>query len=195
MPSTELLKYSALISLGIIVAIPLTGFLIHLLVTRCLNTLLNGIDRSGKLFLFVANTLTFPGVCYHELSHALFAFLTGAKIKKIVLYRKEKNHLGYVELIPRGPLPLRWLQLSFSACAPVITGLLGECALLYVLYYLTLPVWADLLLGFLSFCILLHMDMSGADFKGYLKGVFFFFILFFLIALLLLQKGMIPLSI
>ena len=126
METSELLKYSALISLGIIVAIPLTGFLINLFVTRLLSALLGLIDHSGKLFLFIANTLTFPGVCYHELSHALFAFITGAKIKKIVLYHKQKDTLGSVEMIPRGPLPLKWLQLSFSACAPVITGLIGE---------------------------------------------------------------------
>ncbi len=183
MPTTDLLKYSALISLGIILAIPLTGLFVHFLVTRILSGLLQVIDRSGRLFLFVANTLTFPGVCYHELSHALFAMITGAKVKKIVLYHREGNHLGYVELIPRGPFWLRWLQMSFSACAPVITGLIGECVIFYVLTQLTLPVWGSILLGFLSFCILLHLDMSGADIKGYMKGIPFFFLLFFLIAM------------
>ena len=183
METSELLKYSALISLGIIVAIPLTGFLINLFVTRLLSALLGLIDHSGKLFLFIANTLTFPGVCYHELSHALFAFITGAKIKKIVLYHKQKDTLGSVEMIPRGPLPLKWLQLSFSACAPVITGLIGETIILYSFKIGTLPVWAYILLGFLFFCILLHMDMSGADIKGYLKGIPFFFLLFFLAAI------------
>ncbi len=188
MSATEMIKYSALISLAVIIAIPLTGFVIHLLFTRLLNRLLNAIDRSGKLFLFVANTLTFPGVCYHELSHALFAFITGAKIKKIVLYQKKSKHLGYVEMVPRGPLPLRWLQLSFSACAPVISGLLGEGAILYVFRKVPLPVWAYFVLGFLFFCLLLHMEMSGADIKGYLKGILFFFVFFFLIAMVVLKN-------
>ena len=73
--------------------------------------------------------------------------------------------------------------MSFSACAPVITGLIGECVIFYVLTQLTLPVWGSILLGFLSFCILLHLDMSGADIKGYMKGIPFFFLLFFLIAM------------
>ena len=189
METSELMKYSALISLGIIVASPLTGFLIHLFVTKLLGSILSVIDRSGKLFLFVANTLTFPGVCYHELSHALFAAITGAKVKKVVLYQKKGNQLGYVEMVPRGPLPLKWLQISFSACAPVITGLIGECAILWAFVSVTLPMWAYFLLGFLFFCLLIHMEMSAADIKGYLKGIPFFFLLFFLIALSALQYG------
>ena len=42
---------------------------------------------------------------------------------------------------------------------------------------------------FLAFCILLHMDMSGADIKGYLKGIVFVFFLFFVIAFLTLYGG------
>ena len=184
---SEMMKYSALISLAIIVAIPLTGFLIHLFVTGLIRNLLSLIDPSGKLFLFVANTLTFPGVCYHELSHALFALITGAKVKKIVLYHKEGNHLGYVEMVPRGPLPLKWMQMSFSACAPVITGLIGECTILWAFIMLELPIWAAVLLGFFFFCLLIHMEMSGADIKGYLKGIPFFFLLFFLLAMAVFQ--------
>ncbi|MCR5128631.1 MAG: hypothetical protein K6B69_11090 [Lachnospiraceae bacterium] len=189
METSEMMKYSALISLAVIVAIPMTGFLIHLFVTRLLANLLSLINPSGKLFLFVANTLTFPGVCYHELSHALFAFITGAKVKKIVLYHKEGNHLGYVEMIPRGPLPLKWMQMSFSACAPVITGLIGECVILWVFATLTLPTWGYILCGFFFFCLLLHMEMSGADIKGYLKGIPFLFLLFFLVAMAAFQYG------
>ena len=73
-----LLKYSALISLGVIIIIPLIGMIINFIVTIILSRIIR-----GKLYLFVANTLTFPGVMYHELSHALFAFITGAKIEKI----------------------------------------------------------------------------------------------------------------
>ncbi len=179
-----LLKYSALISLGVIIIIPLIGMVINFIVTIILSHIIR-----GKLYLFVANTLTFPGVMYHELSHALFAFITGAKIEKISLYHKQGNQLGSVEIKTRGPWINRSMQLSFSACAPVIMGLLAEGVIFFVFAKVSLPVWAMILLGFLAFCILLHMDMSGADIKGYLKGIVFVFFLFFVIAFLTLYGG------
>ena len=189
----ELIKQSALYSLLLIIAIPLIGFVIHLLVSGLLARLFGIIDRSGRLFLLIANTLTFPGVMYHELSHALFALITGAKVNKIVLYNKEGDHLGYVNFSPRGNIILRSLQLSFSACAPVIMGLIGECVIIHVFRTVTpLPVWGYILLGFLLFCIILHMDMSGADIKGYVRGIPFFFLLFMILFYLTLRSGATP---
>ncbi len=178
------LKYSALISLAVIIIIPLIGVVVNFIVTMLLSRLIH-----GKLYLFVANTLTFPGVVYHELSHALFALITGAKIEKVSLYHKQGNALGSVDISTRGPWINRSMQLSFTACAPVIMGMLAEGILFYVFSKVALPVWAAVILGFLAFCILLHMDMSGADLKGYLKGIVFVFFLFWVIAFLTLYGG------
>lgn len=49
---------------------------------------------------------TAVGVIFHELSHLLFAFLTGAKIEGFRLYRFKRSEdddvLGYVNYAPRG---------------------------------------------------------------------------------------------
>jgi hypothetical protein len=182
-----MLKESAIIAVIIVAAIPLIGFLENVLIMGILRNVFGIISRSGGLFLFFVNRVTFVGVMYHELSHALFAFLTGAKVDKISLYHKEGDHLGYVQYRARGIWPLQCVQHSLSSCAPVVMGLLALAGIYSVLTKITLPVWGLALLIYVFVSILVHMDMSTQDLKLYLKGVPFFLILSFVIVLICLS--------
>ena len=178
----EILKQSLLIALAGILVVPLAGFVVNFIVSRCLQLIFGLFDKSGVIYLFFVNRITFMGTVWHELSHALFAFLTGAKINKISLYHMENGRLGYVKYTPRGPWALRCVQMSLSSCAPVIMGLLAEAGIYLLFVKTTLPIWAMILAGYLFLSILLHMDLSMADLKAYAKGVPFFFLLFFVVA-------------
>ncbi|MCR5674640.1 MAG: M50 family metallopeptidase [Lachnospiraceae bacterium] len=177
------IKESAIAAVALVAVIPLVGFAVNYVVTGILQTLFSLISRSGGLYLFFANRLTFAGVIWHELSHALFAFLTGAKVEEISLYHKEGNHLGYVKFRPRGIWPAQCVQLSLSACAPVIMGILALFGIHAALRSLSLPVWGVVIAVYLFVSILVHMDMSPEDLKSYIKGVPFFLIVFFVLAL------------
>ncbi|MCR5339698.1 MAG: hypothetical protein K6E75_14190 [Lachnospiraceae bacterium] len=177
---SEILKTSLIIAAGSVVVLPLIGLIVHAVSSFVLQNVFGLFSRSGALYLFFANTLTFPGVVYHELSHALFAFLTGAKINEIKLYQKKEGHLGYVNYSPRGAWGLQSLQLTLASCAPVVTGMIAEAVIYYVFTTFTLPIWGKVLLIYLGVSILVHMDMSTADLKSYVRGVFFVMILVFI---------------
>ncbi len=183
-----MVKDSVIAATVLVAIIPLTGFLIDLVVMGIIRSLCGVISRSGGLYLFVANRLTFAGVIWHELSHALFAFISGAKVEKISLYHKEGDHLGYVRYRTRGPWPLQCVQHSLSSCAPVIMGIFALASIYTVLASFALPVWGFALLIYLFISILVHMDMSTQDLKLYVRGVPLFWVIFFLIALAALYR-------
>lgn len=137
-----------------------------------------------KRAFILVNRVLFIGTVHHELAHALFAFLTGAKVVKIVPIRFHGMELGEVDIIPRGNVFFRSMQQGMSAIAPVVCG----CASLALLYVFVLPLcqvfWQMLLVHVLAVSILLHMNMSGQDvrvaFKG-LPGCIVILFLFFLV--------------
>ncbi len=174
------IRDSIIISVGLVIAVPLIGFIVKYVITRSLKFILGVFNRSGRLYLFFANRITFAGVIWHELSHALFAFITGAKVEKISLYHKEGDHLGYVRYRPRGIWVARCIQMSLSSCAPVIMGLAALLGIYYAVSTLELPVWALVIAGYLFISIMVHMDMSPEDLKSYVKGIPFFLIIFFI---------------
>ena len=177
------IEESIIIAAGGVVLLPLIGLIVHGIVSGIFQRIFGLVSRSGMLYLFFANTLTFPGVVYHELSHALFAFLTGAKVNEIKLYQKKAGHLGYVNYTPRGPWAIRCIQLSLASCAPVVTGLAAVAGILYLFVSgIGMPVYLKALLIYLGISVLIHMDMSGADLKSYGKGIPFVFLLIFIIS-------------
>ncbi|MBO4337930.1 MAG: hypothetical protein J5842_07630 [Lachnospiraceae bacterium] len=176
------IRDSIIIAAGLVMAVPLIGFIVKYVITKVLKIALGIFNRSGKLYLFFANRITFAGVIWHELSHALFAFITGAKIEKISLYHKEGDHLGYVRYRPRGIWIARCIQMSLSSCAPVIMGLAALLGICFAVRTLELPVWALIIAGYLFISIMVHMDMSPEDLRSYAKGIPFFLILFFIAA-------------
>ena len=79
------------------------------------------------------NYITFVGVMHHELSHALLAFLSGAKVTEIKLFRIHHNDgaLGYVAYAPRGNFILQSIQKVVTSIAPIICGFIS-CSLLFL---------------------------------------------------------------
>ncbi len=181
-PATAAITETVLVFLIIIIA----GFLINMINT-VITTSLAAVIGSVPAFI-IRNYLTYPGTVHHELSHALLAFVTGAKIKKIVLLPKG-NALGSVELETRGNIFFRSLQLSLSAIAPVFLGAVS----LFFLWRFLLPdiheLWQYILFWYFFISILFHMSMSGADCLNFLKGLLPSAIVIFLIFLILGSFG------
>lgn len=120
------------------------------------------------------NYLTFPGVVHHELSHALFAFLTGAKVTEIKLFRihHKDGRLGYVSYAPRGNFITMSIQKVLSSIAPIVMGFIS-CSLLYLYARPELEdiLWQTVLLYYLMVSIILHMSLSKQDIKVMKSGI------------------------
>lgn len=127
------------------------------------------------------NKITFIGVVHHELSHAIFAFLTGAQVVKVSLfkYNEENGSLGEVIYYSRGIFIMRWIQDFFSSIAPVVCGAASIFCMIYFIPYNA--IWQYILFGFIIFSIFIHMDMSIQDIKVSLKGLPIFIIIIFCI--------------
>lgn len=129
---------------------------------------------TGPLIAFGIRTYaTYIGTVIHEFAHATFAFLTGAKVKKITLI-PHGTTLGSVEYTPRGNKFLQGIQQSLSAVAPTIVG----TALLWVLFTQVHPLlseaWHYVLFYYLALSILFHMDLSLADLRNFFSGILSF---------------------
>ena len=163
----------AAISTGIIILIvPLAGLLIDFLTEEITITLARGIGVSPALF--VMNILTFIGTIHHELSHALYALITGAKVTSVQVFKPEGNRLGCVEFQPRGNWLTKSLQLTMSGIAPTVQGFISEVLLVLLwvkLQSMGVPFWVYIILGYVMFSIFIHMTMSSADVKAALKGL------------------------
>lgn len=124
--------------------------------------------------LFIINRVMFVGTVFHELSHALFAIVTGAKVKKIRCFTLfSKDMLGYVEFIPQGGKVKKALQTSLTSCAPVLTGFVTVPFFFRlglsddVVWWLRAPCF------YVSASIACHMSMSVEDLKLYGRGAVF----------------------
>ena len=126
---------------------------------------------SEQKAVFIVDRLTFPGTMLHELSHALFAWATGAHVKKVKMLTFFDSHrLGYVNFQPTGKKSQQRIQLALTSCAPVLMGMI-ELHILILLIQTTVSIWLQILLMYLFISILNHMSMSEQDIKNYLKGL------------------------
>ncbi len=171
---------AALETLVMVLLILVIGALAGLF-NKVLNGLLFRLTGSRAAFI-ICNYLTFPGTVHHELSHALMAFLTGAKIKSIKFF-PDKKALGSVEIVPRGNIFLSSLQLSLSSAAPVIFGVLSLSASWKLIYPGLKEIWHYILFWYLFFCILMHMTMSSEDRRVFIRGLIPSIILLYLVFL------------
>lgn len=160
--------FSLIIIIGIFILLPLFGKLIDL-IEQLEYKILSKI-MSISTASIVINRLTFPGVITHELAHALFAFISGAKVISIHIFSIFKGDtLGYVEYAPRGGVIRRNFQIFFTSLAPVIINI-GLCILTGYLA-LKFNIWYSyLILGYLFISFLNHASMSTQDLKLYFKG-------------------------
>ncbi len=132
-----------------------------------------------KAALFVANYVTFPGTIIHELSHALFGVISGAKIKEIRIFEPPSSgKLGHVKYVTRGGFMASMFQNSFISCAPVISGT-GIIIVLLNVAWASLGLSTKAIFVYIGVSIFFHMSMSGADVKNYLKGFPFIILLLF----------------
>ena len=154
------------------------------IIGKLLDTLSNLLVKAMGGWLV---TFTFVGIIHHELSHALFAFLTGAKVDSIVLFRlKEKNgNLGEVKFTTRGASLLQALQIVLASAAPVLTG----CVSLFLLFTLVHPTltvwWHQLLAVYLELSIFLHMSLSKQDVRNIFSQFGYLFLILFVLFYLL----------
>ena len=134
-------------------------------------------DKVGsKIASFICNRVTFPGTIIHELSHALFALLTGAKVLEVKCFEMfAHGRLGHVKFAMVGTKLKRMVQLSFVSCAPVIVGLILEYILIKVIFTYELSLGIQIFLWYMMVSIADHMSMSSVDIKNYLKGLILVF--------------------
>lgn len=173
-----------LLSLVSTISIPLLiifiSWLLRTIQSICLTILGYFIGRKSA-FAF-ANFLTFPGVMIHELSHALFAVLTGGKVTKINLFNPNGYSLGSVEFQPRGSKTLQGIQLTLIGIAPTIIGsILFYKIFQFLITHNNLSIGIYILLIYLLFCIFFHISMSPEDVKGSITGLYVLLPVLFLI--------------
>ena len=171
---------TALVSTAIIIfIIPIIGLIIDE-ISKCIAKALAK-TVGVSITLFVMNYLTFIGTVHHELSHALYGFITGAKITKIELFKPTGTTLGQVKLVPRGNAVLRSFQLCMSAIAPTVQGLITECLLLKFFPAQSEIIWLKAIIVYVIVSIFIHMTMSMQDIKSALKGLPICMILVFIV--------------
>ena len=169
----------ALINTAIIIAgMLLSGFAIDAIVNSIAITLYKYCGRF--ITMLVMNYLTFVGVIHHELSHALFAFFTGADIVKVDLFKVTNNTLGQVMYRTRGNMFMRSIQDTLSAIAPMVTGVFSEYMLYNLLTTHQLTGGGKLIILYVMVSILCHMSLSVQDIKMMLRGLPIFALLVFL---------------
>ena len=175
----ERLIHAALSTAIIIIAVPLVGMLIEFITMEITRGLAKNMGVSTALFIM--NGLTFVGTIHHELSHAFYALITGAKVTKVEVFKPKDDRLGCVEFIPRGNWFTKSLQLTLSGIAPTVQGFITLCLL--VLLFINLPsiLWLKILVGYIMFSIFIHMTMSSADVKAAIKGLPIVMVLVFII--------------
>lgn len=127
--------------------------------------------------------ITFLGVFHHELSHALLALLTGAKINSITLFRisHKDGKLGEVKFTPRGLGVTQAVQVVLTSAAPMLCGSLS----LFLLWKYALPVeestWYRVALGYFMVSVFVHMSLSKQDIKNIFSKLGYLLIILFVI--------------
>ncbi|MCR4656739.1 MAG: M50 family metallopeptidase [Lachnospiraceae bacterium] len=124
----------------------------------------------GRVSYIFRNYLTWPGTVHHEFSHALFAFITGAKVTRISLI-PHGQALGQVEYRQRGGRVLRALQMSLSSIAPILCGMVTETLLIIYVLPKCDVWWEYALSGYFIVSIFLHMTLSREDMTNLLNGI------------------------
>lgn len=119
----------------------------------------------------IVNYVTIPGTIIHELSHALFAVITGAKVKEISFFDNDKKTLGHVTYQAKGPFFLQAVQHSLTACAPIIVGLASFVLISYLFLTTVYGTSVQIFFIYLAVSIVNHSSMSIADLKLYFKGI------------------------
>ena len=164
---------NAALDVGVVCALLAATVLVSRLLETCAVHLIALVAGSGSAWL-IEGTLTYPGVVYHELSHALFAVVSGARVTSISLRKRTASDggtvLGSVQFVPRGPRLVQSLQLLLTGIAPAITGLAGMAAVAALAFPRCSEPWHWAIWIYLFACLLLHSGLSRQDLKGVGRG-------------------------
>ena len=169
--AVNLVIQALLFEIAIFLAVPLLGILVESILVRGVRGILARLLGHKGEFIF-SNYILCIGVVIHELSHAFFALITGAKIVEVALFKPEGNSLGHVTFQTRGNTFTKALQSSFSASAPVVVGMIISALLLFKIFPIIVPNWLFILVLYVFVAVVFHMNMSKPDLKAYFKGTF-----------------------
>ena len=129
---------------------------------------------SHSLVRFFMHYVTFPGIVIHELSHFIFAVITGAEVRDISFFEDDDGRLGHVTTRARGPWFIVAVQYTLIAIAPVIVGLTLGFLLLRYIFAEQHSLGMNIGLWYLIICLINHSTMSKSDIEGYFRGVLIF---------------------
>lgn len=156
-------------------------------VSKMIGRILAAVFGGRAAYVF-RNYLTWPGTVHHEFSHALLAFLTGAKVTRISLI-PHGQALGQVEYRPRGGRVLQAIQMSLSSTAPILCGMVTEALLLIRVFPLCDEWWKYALFVYFVVSIFLHMTLSREDminlWNGIIPTVFVLYCVFLIIGVVM----------
>ena len=178
----------ALLDVALVIVLVALTVIASRLLEKLAVSLIALVAGSGSAML-IESYLTYPGVVYHELSHALFALVTGARVTKISLKRRPAPDgqgyiLGSVQYIPRGGRVLQSFQLLLTGLAPSITGLAGMAAIATFAFPRCSATWHWVIWIYLFVCLLLHSGLSRQDLKGVWAGAPIVVLILFVVFLL-----------
>ena len=174
--------FAAFVSVVLPFAVILAGYAINLF-GEAFATLVSFFVDPWLVYVIV-NYLFFPGVMLHELAHALFAVLTGAKVTELALFKREGDTLGHVNASMRGNMFMIAIQRIFISSAPMFVGTGVVLLCRYLILTLTIPLWGKILIGYIGVAMFFHMTMSVEDIKIYVKGIPIFMCIVFVVSLI-----------
>lgn len=149
--------------------------IVFLLIVMALQIIADGIKQItrkllsifvGKKFaIFILNYATFIGTIHHELSHAIFAILTGAKILSVRLFTINRYKLGSVTYQLRGGIFRKALQQTIVSMAPLLTAIPTSYILFKYGYSGTENILFKSFILYAIISIILQSSMSRQDIK------------------------------
>lgn len=131
---------------------------------------------SHSLVRIFMHYVMFPGIVIHELSHFIFAVITGAEVRDISFFEDDDGRLGHVTTHSRGPWFIVAVQYTLIAIAPVIVGLTLGFLLLQYFFAEQHSLGMNIGLWYLIICLINHSTMSKSDIEGYFRGVWIFIV-------------------
>jgi hypothetical protein len=133
------------------------------------------------LAYFFVNFVTFPGTFVHEMSHLIFAVITGAEVNEVCMFENDGGRLGHISYRTRGPWFMEAVQHSLTAVAPTVVGFALGYVLLKYIFAGAHSVWAYIGLWYLVISLIDHSTMSDSDLEHYFQGVWIFILPVFLV--------------
>jgi hypothetical protein len=127
---------------------------------------------SSKTAVWIINIATFPGVIWHEISHATMAILTGGRVYEINFYGPSGSSLGYVKWAARGSEIKMSIQRFLVGTSPIYFSVIGLKLLEtfamphLAITGLNLETLGWFIVRYLELSLLLHCGPSNSDLGG-----------------------------